>query len=122
MVYSVYVSPDFTEYRKNVGPAQIEGRNFGLTIDNNACIEEGVSRAKNIRSTEVLKVAVMEAFVEQCLKTSRPVNNFCDSVPYIWGVGDWRKKQCINAGMQETETACESVFVRKRQYCIFDKK
>lgn len=122
MVYSVFVSSDFTEYRKNVGPAQIEGRNFGLTIDNNACIEEGLSRAKKMRSTDVLEVAVIEAFVEECLKASRPVNNFCESVPYIWGVGDWRKEQCMNAGMDETETACEGVFDRKRQYCIFDKK
>ena len=122
MVYSVSTSVNFEEYRYNISDAQVEGRNFGLNIDNNGCIEEGLLRSKNMPYTDVLKVGVNEAFVEECLKASRPVNNFCEGIPYVWGVGNWRKKQCRNAGMDENESGCESVFFRKRQYCIFDKK
>ncbi|MGI8641840.1 MAG: hypothetical protein ACR2MG_18070 [Pyrinomonadaceae bacterium] len=122
LVYSVSESSDFEEYQKNRGTAQAEGQIYGRKTDNNGCIEEGLLRSKNMPYTDVLKVGVNEAFVEECLKASRPVNNFCEGIPYVWGVGNWRKKQCQNAGMDENESGCESVFFRKRQYCIFDKK
>lgn len=121
MVYSVSTSVDFEVYRDNVSEAQIEGRKFGLNTDNNGCIEEGLARAKDTLFNDVLEIAVKGAFVEECLKASRPVNNFCEGVPYVWGVDDWRKKQCLNAGMDETG-GCPNVFDKKRRYCIFDKK
>jgi hypothetical protein len=121
-VYLMSISDEGVEFKNNIRAAQIEGQVFGRETDNNGCIKEGLLRAKDIPFNDVLKVAVNEAFVEECLKASRSVNNFCDGVPYIWGVSDWRKKQCLNAVMDESESACESVFGRKRQYCIFDKE
>jgi hypothetical protein len=122
LVYSFSISDEGVEFKDNIRAAQAEGKVFGIKTDNDGCIEEGLLRAENTRFNDVIKVTVKAAFVEGCLKASRPVNNFCEGVPNVLGVDDWRKKQCLNAGMDEIESACASVFARKRQYCIFDKK
>ncbi len=121
--FVIWVDSD-EEYKKDFKAAQIEGREFGLKTDNNGCIKEGLSQTKNTPFTDINKVAVRRVFVEECLKASRPVNDFCEGVPSVLDVDemDWRKAQCRKAEIDEIESGCLSVFDKKREYCIFDKK
>ncbi|MBA3633275.1 MAG: hypothetical protein H0W58_10790 [Acidobacteria bacterium] len=122
--FVIWVDSD-EEYKKDFKAAQIEGREFGLKTDNNGCIKEGLSQAKNTPPfTDINKRAVKRAFVEECLKASRPVNDFCEGVPSALDVNEmeWRKAQCRKAAMDEIESGCLSIFDKKREYCIFDKK
>ena len=112
------------EYKKKFAAAQAKGREFGAKADGDGCVKEGLSRAKTTPMYTIDEGAVNRAFVEECLKTSRPVGDFCQGVPSVLDINemDWRKEQCRKVGMDEVESGCLSVFDKKREYCIFDKK
>lgn len=121
--FTIWISND-REFENSRKDAQVKGREFGPKTDNNGCIEEGLSRVRTVTAFELKKSLVNGAFVEECLKASRPVNNFCEGVPSLWDLDerDWREAQCQKAGMDITETDCLEVFDEKRDYCIFNKK
>ena len=118
----IWLSSD-EEYNKNYEAARIEGHDFGSTTDNNGCMKEGLSRAPGTRLTEISKVTVKAAFVDECLKASRPVSDFCKGVPWIISINnmEWRENQCELAGLDPDRTACLAVFDKKIDYCNLKK-
>ncbi len=121
--FVIWVNPD-EQSKKDFEAAQIEGREFGLKTDNNGCIKEGLAQAKNTPFTDINTLVVKLVFVEECLKASRPVNDFCEGVPSVLDVNemDWRREQCRKAEMDEFQSGCLGVYDKKRFFCIFDKK
>jgi hypothetical protein len=115
---------DDEEYKNNYKAAQVEGREFGAKTDNNGCIKEGLLRGRKLERLDSKRGAILRGFVEQCLDNSISVNDFCKGVPSVWDVAnemDWRKEECRKTG-EEVSIGCISVFDKKREYCIFDKK
>ena len=98
---------------------QLEGREFGKTTDQAACMKEGLERAKGIKLLEINRAVNNQVFVEECLKSASPTSGFCDGVPAIWKLQDdeWATKQCEKAGLDELRTSCTTVFKAKLNVC-----
>jgi hypothetical protein len=112
------------EQQKSHNEAKVREREFGIKTDNDGCISEGLLQAKNISPNQILKSTVNGAFVEECLKTSRPVNDFCDGVPSFWDLDDikWKANQCRNAGMNPNEDDCLHIYTKIIDHCHSMKK
>jgi hypothetical protein len=98
---------------KKLEQARIDGREFGKTADQNGCIEKGFLLKETNRYLN-------EAFVEDCLKSSKPIPDFCDGVPigfsnYKWEVENWEDEQCKKVG--HNTKSCISAFNVKRWFC-----
>lgn len=98
-----------------------EGIAFGKTTDQRGCMQEGLARAKKMSGYDINQLTANQAFVEQCLKLSRPAAGFCDDVPPIWNLSDskWEQKQCEKVGLDVLRTGCRPVFVAKESFCRF---
>jgi hypothetical protein len=58
--------------------AAAEGTRFAVGKDEQACVDEAVTRAKRDGMTAPLKA---QSFLTTCLRAARPVAGFCDGVP-----------------------------------------
>jgi hypothetical protein len=98
---------------------EIEGRDFGRTVDQSACIAEGMRRSKSIGLIDLSRGVRLATFTDACLEASRPTPNFCDGVPSFWSMKDseWGAAECRKAGVDPERTACIHVTKRKHEVC-----
>lgn len=64
--------------RAEARSAAAEGTRFAVGNDEQACVDEAVTRAKGAGMTAALNAA---SFLMTCLSAARPVAGFCDGVP-----------------------------------------
>ena len=110
---------DTPESKRAYEAREIEGREFGKTIDQPGCVKEGLARAQKMTRFEISRAVENEAFVEGCLKSSRATSGFCNGVPPFWKLqdNDWTKEQCERVGMDYMRTGCTAVFDAKITVC-----
>src|SRR5205823_5920933 len=86
-----------------------EGRDFGRHVDNQACVDEGITRYK--KDPGMTSVISNSVFMRTCLDASRPTTGFCDSVPkqteFIKSA-QWRLNQCRQVGLG-SDSNCQNL-------------
>ena len=92
--------------------AKVDGREFGKTTDQNGCMEKGFLRDEPEYFSSL-------NFVEECLKSSKPIPDFCDGVPLNASV-QWDKEQCKKVG--HNTDSCFRAFVAKGSFCKEKKR
>jgi hypothetical protein len=94
-----------------------EGRDFGRQADNQACVDESISRYKKEPGFGSALSTTM--FMRSCLDESRATPGFCDQVPketeFIKS-GQWRAEQCRNVDLAG-DSYCQQMFQPVQQYC-----
>jgi hypothetical protein len=107
------------ESKRGYEAKEIEGREFGKKTDETGCMNEGLARAKGMKAWEVSSNVDNQAFVEECLKSSRPITGFCDNVPSVWKLkdNDLEREQCEKVGMDVFQTGCTAVFHARLSFC-----
>ncbi|HEV7699267.1 MAG TPA: hypothetical protein VGO43_03475 [Pyrinomonadaceae bacterium] len=95
---------------------QNAGMEFGKTIDQPGCINEGF-RLSRLTSQE--REVTIFTFVNSCLQSAKPVQDFCVGVPPHSYPADtnWRAEECRKAGLDALKTECTSVFEAKQSFC-----
>ena len=98
---------------------EVEGREFGKTRDQRACMDEGMRRSKSVGVIDMGAALALATIVDACLENSRPTPNFCDGVPSFWSLKEteWGKVECRRAGIDPEKTGCIHVTKRKHQFC-----
>ncbi|MEQ1645332.1 MAG: hypothetical protein ABL959_17920 [Pyrinomonadaceae bacterium] len=96
-----------------------EGKTYGKTIDQQACMTEGLRRSKSMTFIELSKLSSLGAFVEACIGVAKPVKDFCTGVPgaFDFDKNKWQINECRAAGLDEAKTGCTSVFQAKHAFC-----
>ena len=96
---------------KKIEQAEIDGREFGKTTDQNGCLEKGFLTEEYLAS----------GFVDGCLKSSKPIPDFCDGVPLGYDSGNakdiskWLDERCKKVG--HNGRSCIDTFNAKRGFC-----
>ncbi len=101
--------------KQKVSQAKADGTVFGKTTDQNGCMEKGFSLETPTDSFD----SSNETFLNACLNSSRPTDDFCEGVPFVFD-RKWFDEQCRKAG-HNTEQ-CVSAFIAKRNYCRMGEK
>lgn len=105
------------EHARKVEQAEVDGREFGKTTDQNACMEKGF-----LRDATKDSFYMSVAFVEECLKSSKPIPDFCDGVPLGYDPGKgkdiskWLDERCKKVGHNNRDS-CGYAFNAKRSFC-----
>ena len=110
---------DTEESKRDYAAKESEGRELGKTLDQAGCIKEGLARSKTMTRFEIARAVENQAFVEGCLKSSRPTSGFCKNVPSFWKLQDteWSDRQCERAGLDDMRTGCVGVFEAQVSFC-----
>lgn len=114
-LYISYQSQKTVQWQQQ---ATVDGRKLRETTDQNGCMEKGLSLApeKYGDSSHIV------SFVETCLKSSRPVADFCDGVPIY---NDWEARKKWEAAQNCEKSlhrdSCDVTVSAKLNYCD-DKK
>jgi hypothetical protein len=110
---------DTDESKREYAARESEGRELGKTMDRAGCIKEGLARSKKMTRFEVTRAVENQAFVEGCLKSSRPTSGFCNDVPPFWKLQNtaWADRQCERAGLDSMRTGCVGVFEAQISVC-----
>ena len=109
---------------KSMGEAyagvEAEGREFGKTVDQRGCIDEGIRRSRSMGPLDLSRAIALSTYVDACLETCRPTAGFCDGLPSFWSMKDaeWSAAQCRKAGVDPEKTGCIHVLKRQYQFCI----
>jgi hypothetical protein len=94
-----------------------EGREFGLSTDNQGCVDENISRYK--KDPGFSSAISASLFARACLETSRPTQGFCTDVPkpmeFIKS-GQWRVAQCRRVDLSG-DSYCQQLFQPVQEYC-----
>ena len=94
-----------------------EGQDFGKRSDNQACVDETVSRYK--KDPGFGSAISNSIFMRTCLEASRSTPGFCDSVPreteFIKS-GRWRIEQCRHYDLSNDQY-CGQMFQPVQKYC-----
>jgi hypothetical protein len=83
--------------------AEADGNRFAVGRDEQACVDEAVTRAKGAGMTAALKA---QPFLTTCLRAARPVAGFCDGVPApydVLKVGAWNRQRSSDYGLSPFE-------------------
>ena len=91
------------EHARKVEQAEVDGREFGKTTDQNGCMEKGFLRDATRES-----FYSSNGFVEECLKSSKPIPDFCDGVS-LWD------EQCKKVGY--IRDSCFGASFAKDNFC-----
>ena len=97
--------------------AMEEGRDFGRGVDNQRCLDEGITRHKNANG--LAELIVVNLFTRTCLEASRPTAGFCDNVPRaieFVNSARWQREQCERHSLSQ-ERACGQLFQQVQQFC-----
>ena len=101
------------KHNQKVEQAKVDGSEFGKTTDHNGCMEKGFLRDADAKG-ESFYLGV--AFVGECLKSSKPIPDFCAGVPLNASVsGGWFDEQCKKVG--HNTDSCFRAFVAKSSFC-----
>lgn len=101
--------------------AEFDGREFGKTTDQNGCMEKGFSFPPPEHYFANMNIS---GFVSECLKSSRPVPNFCDGVPTYNDTSEerdkWKEKlereKCPEYPNNEP---CSQTIYGKQSFCSY---
>jgi hypothetical protein len=102
---------------ENAQKAGAEAREFGKGKDNQACLEEAVSRHK--RAEGFGELIGLSLFLDGCLDVSEPTEGFCDGVPSQTSFiksAQWQAEQCTKYGLSQ-EKQCGQIFVQVQKHC-----
>ncbi|HMV86301.1 MAG TPA: hypothetical protein PLD20_15475 [Blastocatellia bacterium] len=92
----------FSQLGKNVEQDKVAGERFGETADENACLKEGLARAKG--KNMITGTAAGTAFLIGCLEKSKPSPGFCTDVPSRQdkeGSRTWAEAKCRELGQND---------------------
>jgi len=105
--------------RESTAEYEQRGHEYGMTTDQKGCMEEGMRKSESIGLLDLGDGIKLSAFVDACLATSRPTQDFCDGVPGFWSLEEteWGKVECRRAGIDPYKTGCLQVTKRKHQLC-----
>jgi hypothetical protein len=106
-IYGQFASP---EQKARMEKAKIDGREFGKATDQNGCMEKGYLLAAPESTFDLSN----QMFVKECLGASRPVQNFCEGVPFMLD-RDWFENECKKVG--HDRDACVMTYIAKRNFC-----
>ena len=104
---------------ETVKHVEAEGLEYAKTTDQQGCMNEGMNRSKSIGLIDFNGALALTAFVDACLKNSRPTTDFCEGVPSFWSMkeSEWGSELCRKAGIDPEKTGCVHVTKRKHQFC-----
>jgi len=94
-----------------------EGKEFGRNHDNQACVDEAISRYKEYPGFN--SANSNDFFLPSCLDASKPTAGFCDSVPRateFMKSGEWQLDQCRRVGLSQ-DSYCRQLFQPVQQFC-----
>ena len=95
-----------------------EGRDFGRHVDNQACVDEGITRYK--KDPGMTSVISNSIFMRTCLDASRPTTGFCANVPRpteFMKSAEWRRDQCSHFELSG-DRYCQQLFQPVQDYCL----
>ncbi|SRR6266480_3171525 len=100
------------------GKAKVtEGRNVGLTTDNQGCVDQSVARYK--AEPGFTGTIAADLFMQACLEASKPTQGFCDEVPreteFIKS-SQWRLAQCKHVDLS-SDQYCQQLFAPVQRFC-----
>ena len=100
------------------GKAQVaEGRNAGLTTDNQGCVDQSLARYK--ADPGFTTTIATSLFMQACLDTSKDTPGFCDGVPVeseFIKSGQWRVEQCKRVDLS-SDQYCQHLFAPVQKFC-----
>jgi hypothetical protein len=100
------------------GKAQVtQGRGFGLSTDNQGCVDQSIVRYK--AEPGFAATIAANLFMQSCLETSRPTPGFCDNVPKeieFMKSGQWRAAQCKRVDLS-ADQYCQQLFSPVQRFC-----
>ena len=102
---TIYAKQSYCKNFEGRNRSNLEGREFGKTTDQNGCMEKGLALPHDFIDKT--------SFTSGCLRTSRPVTDFCRGVPYF--ERQWADEQCKNVG--DNKDSCIQAFEAKRHLC-----
>ena len=94
-----------------------EGRDFGRNSDNQACVDESVSRYK--KEPGISNAISTSIFMRMCLDASRPTPGFCTNVPKATDfikAAQWRVDQCRKIDLA-SDSYCQQLFQPVQEFC-----
>ena len=94
-----------------------EGKQFGGQHDDQACVDEAVSRYK--KEPGFSSAMSNNFFLRACLEASKPTEGFCDSVPQateFMKSAEWQIEQCRRADLAR-DSYCRQLFQPVQQFC-----
>ncbi len=110
----VYLGQKLSEFKQKDEQAEIDGREFGKTTDQNGCLEKSFTLEQPKSSYDMSN----SHFVKECFKSSRPIPNFCDgSTPLLFR--KWVDEQCEK--VPHSYESCARTMLVKRDYCMAEK-
>lgn len=94
-----------------------EGKDFGQNHDNQACVDETISRYKKERG---FGSAISNTFfMRSCLDASKPTPGFCDNIPKTTEFvksAEWQVDQCRRVDLGQ-DSYCRQLFQPVQQFC-----
>jgi hypothetical protein len=91
VVIGIWVSRGGSGVMQQAMNAGAEGKRLGALVDARACVDTAFAHHTRGEGRTLMGVVAERILLESCLKTSRPVEGLCDSVP--------RATEFIKAGM-----------------------
>jgi hypothetical protein len=94
-----------------------DGRLFGRTADNDACVKSAMDRFA--ADTTTLGALQGTNYVQNCLPESKPTQGFCDGVPApkdFAAVREWEKGKCATVSTA-TDRACRMAIAPVPRFC-----
>lgn len=99
-----------------------EGKEFGSHNDNQACVDEAISRYK--KEPGFGSALSNNFFMRACLEASKPTPGFCDEVPgpsEIRKSVQWQIDQCARVDLSK-DNYCRQLFQPVQQFCEQNKR
>jgi hypothetical protein len=94
-----------------------EGKEFGGHSDQQACVDESVSRYK--KEPGFRSAMSTNFFLRGCLEASKPTDGFCESVPKtteFMKSAEWQIEQCRRVDLAK-DSYCRQLFQPVQQFC-----
>src|SRR5438046_585758 len=93
-----------------------EGRDFGRTAQNEACVDEALTRNK--KNSSFGAAISTQLFLQGCLKASQETPGFCTGVPKPTQIIEgpkWQIQKCRERA--PNDEFCPQVFQKVEEYC-----
>lgn len=110
----------FNQMTEAAKQTTVEGAKFGQTTDQNGCVKEALKRLNADNSFNGQLNA--NFFLEGCLRTSAPVDGFCDGVPdkgEIIKTSTWAVQRCKD--LESVGQGCSQLMQTVQRNCSREK-
>lgn len=94
-----------------------EGKEFGRSNNNQACVDEAISRYK--KEPGFGSTLTNNFFLRACLEASKPTEGFCETVPRVTEFmksAEWQLEQCRRVDLSK-DSYCRQLFQPVQQFC-----